>query len=82
VITTLTNKLNYKALVSKRAEHILAMINQKERELLELCGEFYDLNIRGLFTGEVADKINDLMLEMDILTKNLLNYENPGTSNT
>ncbi len=69
-------------MVSKRAEHILATINQKERELLELCGEFYDLNIRGLFTGEVADKINDLMLEMDMLTKNLLNYENPRTSNT
>ena len=68
-------------MVSKRAEHILATINQKERELLELCGEFYDLNIRGLFTGEVADKINDLMLEMDILTHNLLNYENPRTSN-
>jgi len=68
-------------MVSKRAEHILATINQKERELLELCGKFYDLNIRGLFTGEVADKINDLMLEMDILTHNLLNYENPRTSN-
>jgi len=69
-------------MVSKRAEHILATINQKERELLELCGEYYDLNLRGMFTGEVADKINDLMLEMDMLTKNLLNYENPGTSNT
>jgi hypothetical protein len=68
-------------MVSKRAEYALALINQKESQLLELCEEFYDLNIRGLFTGEVADKINDLMLEMDILTKNLLNYENPRTSN-
>ena len=68
-------------MVSKRAELILATINQKESQLLELCGEFYDLNLRGMFTGEVADKINDLMLEMDILTHNLLNYENPRTSN-
>lgn len=69
-------------MVSKRVEYILAMINQKERELLELCGEFYDLNIRELSTGEISNKINDLMLEMDMLTKNLLNYENAGTSNT
>ena len=68
-------------MVSKRAEHILAMISQKENELIDLCSEFYDLNIKGLFTGEVADKINALMLEMDLLTKNLLNYENPRTSN-
>jgi len=68
-------------MVSKRAEYALALINQKERELLELCGEFYDLNLRGMFTGEVADKINDLMLEMDVLTKNLLDYENPKINN-
>ena len=68
-------------MVSKRAKYALALINQKESQLLELCGEFYDLNIRGLFTGEVADKINDLMLEMDVLTKNLLDYENPKINN-
>jgi hypothetical protein len=69
-------------MVSKRVEHILAMINQKESELLSLCEQYYDLNIRDMFTGEISNKINDLMLEMDMLTKNLLNYENAGTSNT
>ena len=69
-------------MVSKRVEHILAMINQKESELLSLCEQYYDLNIRDMFTGEISNKINDLMLEMDMLTKNLLNYENPRTSNT
>jgi hypothetical protein len=69
-------------MVSKRVEHILAMINQKESELLSLCEQYYDLNIRELFTGEISNKINDLMLEMDMLTKNLLNYENARTSNT
>jgi hypothetical protein len=69
-------------MVSKRVEHILATINQKESELLSLCEQYYDLNIRDMFTGEISNKINDLMLEMDMLTKNLLNYENPRTSNT
>ncbi len=67
-------------MVSKRVEHILAMINQKESELLNLCEQYYDLNIRDMFTGEISNKINDLMLEMDMLTKNLLNYENPVTN--
>jgi hypothetical protein len=67
-------------MVSKRVEHILAMINQKESELLSLCEQYYDLNIRDMFTGEISNKINDLMLEMDMLTKNLLNYENPVTN--
>jgi len=69
-------------MVSKRAEYTLGLINQKESELLNLCEQYYDLNIRELFTGEISNKINELMLEMDMLTKNLLNYENPRTSNT
>ena len=68
-------------MVSKRAEYALTLINQKESELLKLCEQYYDLNIRDMFTGEVADKINDLMLEMDVLTKNLLDYENPKINN-
>ena len=69
-------------MVSKRVEYTLGLINQKESELLGLCEQYYDLNIRDMFTGEISNKINDLMLEMDMLTKNLLNYENAGTSNT
>lgn len=69
-------------MVSKRVEYVLSLIQQKENELLDLCGEFYDLNIRGLFTGEISEKINLTMLEMDVLTKNLLNYENPKPSHS
>ena len=67
---------------SKRQKFFLDAIQEKENKLIDLAGEFYDLNIKGLFTGEVAEQINNCMTEMDLLTKKLLNYENPNTSNS
>ena len=63
-------------MVSKREKFFLDAIQEKENKLIDLAGEFYDLNIKGLFTGEVAEQINNCMTEMDLLTKNFLNYNN------
>lgn len=67
---------------SKKEKFILHSIKEKEYHLLYLCEQYYDLNIKGLFTGEVAEQINNLMTEMDLLTNNLLNYENPKPSHS